>query len=151
MTAQPIRAESTYMVSYREVSGRNDAILRRMSRCGQNTYLAAISWVLFLQFLAVAAGSHAWQVQLAMAATGTLLSAFRLTDAGYSRWLATLAVPTLAASWIFPVMFAGAPAMGLLAQFFSAIVGQNGAQFLLALALLAVPTVIGLAPAKRQA
>ena len=146
---QPMRTQSTHVVSYREGTGLQGALLRRFSRCGQNTYFAAMSWVLFLQFAAIAAGSYALPAELAVATAGMMLAVCRLADAGYSRWLAAFAVPAVTATWIFPASLSSAPSTGLIAQFFLAFVGWNGAQFALALAFLAGPAVIGLAPQKR--
>jgi hypothetical protein len=73
----------------------------------------------------------------------------RLLDAGLSRFWACVMLPTLAAPWLCPLLNPGARPNSVLAQFFKSIfLSRNWTLTALAVALLAVPLVIGLLPTR---
>jgi uncharacterized membrane protein YhaH (DUF805 family) len=74
----------------------------------------------------------------------------RLSDAGLPRAWALVIVPTtLSAWWLCPVLIPGARSTSVWAQLLDGLFyKRNWRQAALALALLAVPLVIGLAPTR---
>lgn len=123
---------------------------RIIPRCRPAWYLAYITWLLLLQTIAPLSLPYAWVLQAMYVVVGLSVTAGRMADAGLPRRWAGVALPSLAAPWIFPRVIAGAEPMAAVAQLIRAVGDRNPSQLALASGLIMALVVVGLAPSRKR-
>jgi uncharacterized membrane protein YhaH (DUF805 family) len=112
-------------------------------------YLFFVTWLLIM--LVITPPSPVYRpVELLVIYSVTALTVHRLSDAGLSGFWAFVILPTIMAPWLCPLLIPGVRPNSVLAQLLDGLFyRRNWSQVALAVALLAVPLAIGLAPTRR--
>ena len=112
-------------------------------------YFFFVTWLLMVYPIAITSPVYK-PVELLIVYAVTVLSMRRLSDAGLPRVWALAMLPTLAAPLLCPQLIPGVRPNSVLAQLLDGLFyRRNWSQVALAVALLAVPLAIGLAPTRR--
>ena len=123
-------------------------LARMIRRSSPEEYVGYVFWVLF--GLGVMPVSNPAQMFTHILASGLVVavSSGRLFDAGFSRYWAVLAIPTLSSPWLFPRLIQGSTSEALSMQLAMAIIKLNAYQFVLCVSLLVFPVALALLPTR---